>query len=272
MNKVWTAAPFVLAALALGVVLWQRAQVAELGERLATLSSAEPLTREIVRERVIQLPTGEPGGAEAPAQPEPEPEAIGGAAELAAISARVETIERRVSLAMTVLDGITSRRADPGAPDPRALAAELAALRDEVDDLHDAQADALAATELPPEPVPEPVAPPPPPPPPPPTMAERWRSLRDANDKVWLDGVSSAAGLRPEQVEGLNSVVSGLRSKQEATLQAVWRGDKSLVDAQIELDALERETGRQLDRLMTGTQRRALQRRLTTYPSPGWSY
>lgn len=268
MNKVWSAAPFVLAALALGVVLYQRSQVVELGERLENLTSAEPRTREIVRERVIQLPVGEPGGAEVVAQPEPDLAAS--AADLAALSARTDAVERRVSLAMTVLDGITSRRTDPDAPDPRALAAELAALRVEVDALHDAQADAVAAVEPPPEPVVEPVAPIVPPPPP--TMAERWRSLRDANDKVWLDGVSSAAGLRAEQIEGLQGVVGGLRNRQEATLQAVWRGDKSLVDAQIELDELERETSRQLDRLMTGTQRRALQHRLTTYPAAGWSY
>lgn len=270
MNKVWSAAPFVLAALALAVVLYQRSQVADLGERLAILANTEPPTREIVRERVIQ-PLNEPGAVEAAPQPQPEPEVHSGAGELADLSERMEAVERRVSLAMTVLDGITSQHTDPDAPDLRALAAELAALGAEVDALQDAQAEAAAHAEPPQEPVAE-RAVPPPLPPPPPTMAERWRSARDARDKVWLDGASTAAGLRPEQVDSLNGVVSGLRSQQEATLQAVWRGDKSLVDAQIELDTLERETGRQLNRLMSGTQRRALQQRLTTYPAPGWSY
>lgn len=271
MNKVWSAAPFVLAALALAVVLWQRAQVVELGERLENLSSVEPRTREIVRERVIQLPTGEPG-APAAAEPSAEPAQaeLVGAAEFDALSARFDAVERRLSLAMTVLDGITSRRTDPDAPDPRALAAELVVIRAELDALHDAQADAAAAADAPPEPVaaPEPA----PAPPPPPTLAERWRSHRDAADKVWLDGVTAAAELRPEQAEGLQGIVGGMRSRQEATLQAVWRGDKSLIDAQIELDELERETSRQLDRLLSGSQRRALQHRQTTYPSPGWSY
>jgi hypothetical protein len=265
MNKLWAAAPFLLAVFAVGVVLYQRAEVSGLRERVDGLVSAEPPTREIVRERVIEAAPTEPVGDAVAA---PAAEAGVRATDLAALSARTEALERRLSLALTVLDGVTARPAAADAAAVAALAADLAALEADVEALHDDRAAAQAAG----QPAPEPVVAPPPAPAPPPSLAERWRAHRDAADRAWMEGVSAAAELRPEQAQGLDALVGDLRTRQEATLQAVWRGDKSLVDAQIEMDAIERETSMQLERLLSGSQRRALQHRLTAYPAAGWSY
>ncbi|MCB9789206.1 MAG: hypothetical protein H6744_21220 [Deltaproteobacteria bacterium] len=265
MSWLWRWSPLLLAAVAVLVVVYERTQLNDLQEQVEALANAEAPAREIVRERVVQAAAPEPVVIEPPPVVTAPPD--DSSARLEALTERLETMERRVSLAMTILDGVTAQDAGEETPTNQSLAAELAAIRDELDALHadnaEARATADAAAEL---------AAAQPPPEPPPTLGERWRNLRDARDQTLMNGLAEAANLEAPQAQQLQAIIGQLRDRQEATLQQVWRGEKSLTDAQIELDELERQTVRQFRRTLNGSQERALQHNLTTYPRPGWSY
>ncbi|MGM0575353.1 MAG: hypothetical protein ACQEXJ_06455 [Myxococcota bacterium] len=277
MGTAWKIVPAVVALATLGIVLWQQQMIADLRERVdAVAEGAEQEARAAEME-----PEPAPADLARRPAPEPTPEAAPALSEEDAqrLRDRLEAVEGQVSLAMTLLQGVTFRpgeelvaeemeaaEEEEEEEEEEPLSEEIARLREDVDRLlaqeeltaeeREKLEELIAEAERAPSQ----------------RFYDRWSRLEEDLDGVWVRNFGQMAGLSEGQQVQVRDLVDRRRTAQREALQALREGELSPVDVQVELTELDQELRRELRDVLDTDQLERFRRRLQQYESTWIGY